>query len=170
MISFLELAQRYAIYHQKPMTRHVQMIDIPLIFLAIMILLSCVHVIIPGILDINFACIVALGLLVYYFRLNWHLALVVTPLFIALLWVAGIFSYPHPTYFTLYTFLIVVSIGCLLLFASYFMEGKRPSLTQAGQQILIAPLMMAADLLFLAGWLHDLKVQIYGQETTHIHH
>lgn len=164
MISFLEQAQQYSTYHQKPLTRYIQMISIPLIFLAFMILLSCVHVIIPGLLDINVACIAAIGLLVYYFRLNWRLALIVTPLFILLWWVAGLFSHPNPTFFTLLTFLIVFALGGLLRFAGFYMEGRRPIFIDNIKQTVIGPLVIATELIFMTGSMLDLKAAMYGKD------
>ncbi len=67
MTSFLELAHRYAEFHQKPLTRYIQMIGILMIYLAFMIILSCVHIVVPAYFDMNVAFFITVGFLAYYF-------------------------------------------------------------------------------------------------------
>lgn len=139
------------------------MMGISLIIFSLMILLACVQIVIPGRLNVSLASIITVVVLIYYARLNWLLALTVTPLFGFLCWIAGIFSYPVPTAYTLYIFLIALVIGSLVWFAGYFIEGKYPSLQESRHQLFIAPLMMAADVFFMAGRQRELKDAIYGK-------
>lgn len=162
MISFIEQAQQHAIFHQKPMSRYIQMISIPLIFLSAFIVLSCIHLTVPGILNINFAILASVALLVYYFSLNWRLALVLIPFFILFCWIAALFSNPYPTVQTLISFIIMLSMGCVVHYAGFFMEGKSPNIKNLIQATIFSPLMIAAELFFLVGWMPDLKTKVYG--------
>ena len=133
------------------------MISIPLIFLSILIVLSCIHIMIPSVFDLNFAILASIVLLIYYFSLNWQLALLLTPIFILFCWIATWFSYPYPTMQTIVSFLIMFAIGCVVHYAGFFMEGKSPSIKLLLQQAVFAPLMMASELFFLFGWMPELK-------------
>jgi uncharacterized membrane protein YGL010W len=97
MLPFIEQAKIYTLYHQRPMTRYTHMAGIPLIILALMMLLGWVHVVIIGVLNISVASIATLALLIYYFRLHWRLASVITPILLLLLWVSSVLTQNGPT-------------------------------------------------------------------------
>ncbi|WP_133128038.1 Mpo1-like protein [Legionella nagasakiensis] len=166
MKSFTEQAKWYAEYHQKKATLYTHMVGVPIIILSLMILLGFVHVYIPGILDIKLADLAVLALLIYYFRLNWLLALITLPLFALLLWIADLFNYAGPTSFALWSFVILLVLGCFLQLVGHFIEGKRPALTDNFWQALVAPLFLLAELFFLAGKMQTLKEEIHGEEST----
>ncbi|HAT8246624.1 TPA: DUF962 domain-containing protein, partial [Legionella pneumophila] len=86
MKSFIEQAQFYATYHQNQATRYTHMAGVPLIMLSIMIFLGFVKIVIPGVYATDLACLATLATLIYYFLLNWQLALALTPILIFLLW------------------------------------------------------------------------------------
>ena len=169
MIPFIEQAQFYATYHQNATSRYIHMIGIPLIILSLMIVLGFVHVFIPGVLSVNLADIATFALLIYYFRLQWRLALVITPLFILLLWIAVLFSHAGPTAFALWSFLVIFIIGAALQLVGHFIEGKRPALTDNLWHVFIAPLFLVAEGFFMAGRMHVLNEEIHGKkyEKTH---
>ncbi|WP_298626484.1 DUF962 domain-containing protein [uncultured Legionella sp.] len=162
MKSFIEQAQFYAEYHQNPMTRYTHMAGVPLIILSLMILLGFVKIVIPDVYATNLACLTAVIALIYYFRLNWKLTLVLVPIFIVLLWFANLFSYFGPTKLGLWAFLITFVLGWGLQFYGHYIEGKKPAFMVNLCQALIAPLFLAAELMFMAGFMSDLKNQIYG--------
>ena len=80
MQSFVEQAQTYAEYHQNVITRYTHLAGVPIIILSLMILLGFIKIIMPGVFEISLACLVTLAVLIYYYRLNWQLALVLTPI------------------------------------------------------------------------------------------
>ncbi len=164
MVPFIEQAQGYATFHQKSITRYTHMAGTPLIILSLMILLGFVHVVIIGLLDVNVANIATLVLLIYYFRLHWRLALVLTPLLIFLLWIASFFSHYGPTAFALWSFILIFLAGCALQFIGHFIEDKRPVFVDNLWQVLIAPLLIVADLFFILGRMSELKDEIYGKD------
>lgn len=162
MKSFIEQAQFYATYHQNNMTRYTHMAGVPLIILSIMILLGFVKIVIPGVFATTLACLTTLAALIYYFRLNWQLALALTPILIILLWIASLFSEYGPTKLGLWAFLITFILGWGLQLYGHFIEGKKPAFMINVCQALVAPLFLTAELFFMAGYMTDLKEQIYG--------
>ena len=162
MKSFVEQAQFYAEYHQNPMTRYTHMAGVPLIILSIMILLGFVKIIIPGVFGTNLACLTTLVVLIYYYRLHWQLALALTPIMLILLWLASWFNYYGPTKVGLWAFLITFVVGWGLQFYGHYIEGKQPAFMVNIGQAFIAPLYLTAELFFMAGYMMELKKQIYG--------
>lgn len=168
MIAFIEQAQFYAAYHKNATTRLIHMISVPLILLSAMILLGFVRVVILGVLDINLADIATLGLLIYYFRLNWRLALALIPLLVILLLIAEFFSSQGPTAFSLWSFVIILIFGGVLQFIGHFIEGKRPELADHFQHLLIAPLFLVAEIFFMTGHMGELKTELHSKEHAEI--
>lgn len=165
MKPFIEQAQLYSEYHQNALTRYTHSVGIPLIILSLMILLGFVHIVIPGVLDINVADVATLGLLVFFFLLEWHLALALTPLLIILLWIAQFFSYGGPTSFSLWAFIIIFVIGCTLQITGHILEGKRPALIDNVWLALVAPMFMIAEVFFMAGRMQALKEEMYPRKS-----
>lgn len=163
MIPFIMQAQTYTAYHQNAITRYTHMAGIPLIILSFMILLGFVHIVIINVLDVNVANIATLALLIYYFRLDWRLALVLTPILVFLLWIAHFFSYQGPTAFALWSFVVIFLLGCGLQVVGHFLEERRPSFVDNLSQVLIAPLVIVAELFFTAGYMLALREEIYGR-------
>jgi uncharacterized membrane protein YGL010W len=160
MKPFTEQACNYAAYHQKAMTRYTHIIGIPLIMLSLMILLGFVRVVIIGVLDINIAIIATAALLIYYFSLQWRLALALTPILMALLWIAEFFTYEGPTEFALWSFLVLFLLGVGLQLIGHFIEENRPAFIDHFSQILIAPLVIIADVFFILGRMPELEAAI----------
>jgi len=163
MKSFIEQAQLYAACHQKPMTRYSHYIGIPLIIFSLLILLGFLHLVIPGVMNITFASIATAALLVYYFSLNWRLALVLTPILIILLTLADWVSQDGPTAMALWIFVFTFLVGWVFQLVGHFIEGRRPAFLENCWQPLIAPLFLTAELFFLAGRMQVLKEEIYGK-------
>lgn len=162
MNSFIEQARLYGTYHQNSITHYTHFIGVPLIIFSLMVLLGFLHLVIPGVLDVTIAGIATLVLLVYYYYLNWRLALVLTGVFIILLWVANLVSYSGPTSSALWIFIVTFILGWALQLIGHFIEGNRPALMDNIWQALIAPMFLTAELFFLSGRMQDLKVQIHG--------
>ncbi|WP_028389000.1 DUF962 domain-containing protein [Legionella fairfieldensis] len=162
MKSFIEQAQFYAVYHQKPITRYMHLIGVPLIVFSLMIFFAFVHLVIPGVMDLTLACILTILLLVYYFYLNWFLALVITPILGILLWLAHLVSHAGPTSSALWVFIWTFILGWTLQLIGHFLENKRPALMGNLCQLLIAPLFLTAELFFMSGYMQKLKQEIYG--------
>lgn len=164
MKPFVEQARSYAMYHQKPVTRYTHMVGIPLVILSFMILLGFVRVVIVGVLDINIAHIATLILLAYYFRLQWRLALAITPVLIFLLWIAEFFSYEGPTAFALWSCLFFFVLGSSLQLVGHFIEENRPAFIEHAHHIFIAPLVIMAEAFFAFGLMPQLKSELFNDK------
>ncbi|STY27865.1 transmembrane protein [Legionella wadsworthii] len=164
MKSFIEQAQFYAEYHQNIKTRYTHMAGVPLIILAVMIFLGFIKIIMPTVFATNLACITTLIALIYYFRLNWQLALALTPIMLILLLIASWFSQAGPTPLGIWAFVIFFIVGWGLQFYGHYLEGKKPAFMDNLCQAFIAPLFLVAELFFMAGMMPALKEQIYGVE------
>ncbi len=162
MKSFIEQAQFYATYHQNIMTRYTHMAGVPLIILSLMILLGFVQIIIPGVFASNLAWFATIALLIYYFLLNWKLALALTPIMLFLLWISHWFSAEGPTTLGVWMFIITFVVGWALQLHGHYLEGKKPAFMDNLCQALIAPLFLVAELFFMAGYMKSLQAQIHG--------
>jgi uncharacterized membrane protein YGL010W len=162
MKSFIEQAQIYATYHQNIKTRYTHMAGIPLIILSLMILLGFVQIIVPGVFASTLAWFATIALLIYYFLLNWKLALAITPIMFFLLWIAHWFSEDGPTTLGMWSFIITFIAGWGLQFYGHYLEGKKPAFMDHLSQALIAPLCLVAELFFMAGYMKPLQEQMYG--------
>lgn len=164
MKPFIEQAQMYASYHQNVITQYTHLAGIPLLVFSLMIFLGFVQIIIPGVLATSLASFATLVLLIYYFRLNWQLALALTPIMIFLLWLASWFSYLGPNKVGLWVFAITFILGCAFQLYGHFVEDKKPAFSDTIYQALIAPLYLTAELFFLGGYMKDLQAQIHNVE------
>ncbi|MCL9683150.1 DUF962 domain-containing protein [Legionella maioricensis] len=162
MQSFVEQAQTYAEYHQNVITRYTHLAGVPIIILSVMILLGFIKIIMPGVFEVSLACLVTLAALIYYYRLNWQLALALTPILLILLWFSTLFSRHGPTKLGLWAFIITFIVGWGFQLYGHFIEGKKPAFMTNLSQALIAPLFLTAELFFMAGFMKPLKEQIYG--------
>lgn len=161
MIRFIDRAQNYAKYHQKKATLYTHLVGVPLIVFGLMIFLGFFQLIIPGVMATTLATIATLSLLVYYFFLNWRLALLLVPILILMLWVSHIISYAGPTSSALWTFVIVFFFGVLLQLIGHMLEGKKPALMDNLSQAMLAPLFLIAEICFMLGLMKVLKEQIH---------
>ena len=161
MKSFIEQAQMYTGYHQNKMTRYTHMAGVPIIIFSIMIFLGFVKVIVPGVFGTSLASLATLAVLIYYFRLNWQLALALTPIMHAvLLWLAHWFTLLGPTKLGVWVFIITFVVGWGIQLYRHYIEGKKPAFMASLNQALIAPLVLIAELFFMAGFMTPLKKQI----------
>ncbi|KTD07745.1 DUF962 domain-containing protein [Legionella jamestowniensis] len=166
MKSFIEQAHFYAEYHQKPVTLYTHLVGVPLIIFSLMIFLGFFHLIVPGVMDTTLASIATVLLLIYYFLLNWRLALVLTPIMFFLLWLAHLISWAGPTRGALWTFVFTFVFGWAIQLAGHYIEGKRPALIDNFWQALIAPLYLTAEIFFKYGRMNKLETAIHGEPAT----
>ena len=164
MNSFIEQAQLYASYHQNIKARHTHFVGVPLIILSTMIFLGFIKIIVPGVFATNLACIATLIALIYYFRLNWELALALAPILLILLFIANWLSKNGPTSFSLWSFILFFVIGWGLQLYGHYLEARKPAFMAHLTQALIAPMYLVAELFFMAGYMKPLKEKIHGPE------
>lgn len=168
MKSFNDQARVYASYHQNIKTRYAHMAGTPIIILSTLIFLGFVKIIVPGVFATNFACLATVIALIYYFRLNWQLALALTPIMLILLLIGNWFSQDGPTKFALWSFIVFFLLGWGLHLYGHYMEKDKPALMNTLYLERIAPLYFVAELFFMAGFMQSLKAQIYDRDIENI--
>lgn len=162
MNTFIKQAQLYATYHQKPLTRYTHFVGVPLIIFSTMIFFGFIHLVVPGVLNITLAGIATLVLLGYYYYLNWRLALALTVILLILLGIAHLVSRHGPNSTSLWIFFITFILGWALQLVGHFIEGNRPAFMDNLWQAICAPMFLTAEIFFLMGYLHPLKMEIEG--------
>jgi uncharacterized membrane protein YGL010W len=162
MLSFNEQARIYGEFHQKPETKYMHIVSILLLYLAGFIFLGFFHVIMPGVFEITLAEIATVALLIFYFYLNLRLAAILTPILLIVLWISHLISRTGPSAFSIWAFILILILSGLVLGVGYYFEGKRPPLRVGLWQLLIEPMLLSAELFFLAGKMQPLKKDIYG--------
>lgn len=164
MEEFIKQGRFYRDYHHHTTTLYTHLVGIPLTFLGIMIFLNFFHLIVPQVWDKTLAELGTIALLLYYLRLNWRLALLVTPFLILLLWISRLIGYNGPSSFALWSFIITLLFGLSLQFVTYFLEGSSIAFMHRLRRILVAPLFLVAELCFKAGVLKPLNEQLQKQD------
>jgi uncharacterized membrane protein YGL010W len=162
MISFTEQARIYGEFHQKPETKYMHIASILLLFLAGLIFLGFLHIVMPGVFEITLADVATACLLIYYFFLNWRLAIVLTPVLLILLWISHLISYSGPSSFSVWALIMILILSGLVLGIGYYFEGRRPPLKVGLWQLLIEPMFLTAEIFFMIGKMRSLQNDIYG--------
>lgn len=165
MKNFIEEAQGYVACHEKPVSKYLSFIGSLMLYLAMLIFFSFFEVGVVNVAHVDFATIITLALLIYFFMQDWKLALPLVLVFIFLLWLANQFAYAGPSSFSLWSFIIILAIGLGLTYASHLVVHKQPEIKSQACRILIVPLIMVAELYFLMGWFSGLKEKIYKKKS-----
>jgi len=165
MKNFIEQARAYAAHHNEPINKYTHYVGVPILILSLMIFFSFFHIGIVNVISIDFATIGTLALIIYYFVLNWKLAIPLTVILIFLLWIANLFAYAGPTSTALWAFIITFILGWGLLFVGHAVEKKRPAFMEHALEALIAPMFLTAEAFFAINWLPELKKEIYKKES-----
>jgi uncharacterized membrane protein YGL010W len=160
MQSFVTQARLYASYHKSKTTWYLHLLGVPIILFSLMVFLGFVHIIVPGVFETNLAVLATLAVLVYYYRLQWKLALALTPIMAILLLLANLFSARGPTKLGLWAFALSFIIGWCLQLYGHFQEKKKPAFMDDLFMTCIAPLYLTATLFFKAGYLQSLQEEI----------
>ncbi len=148
----------YARYHRDRRNVATHLVGIPLIVLGVMVLLSRPTFELAG-LPLSPA-IVASGLaLAYYFALDLFFALLMAALFALALYLgAWTATLPTPAWAAIGLGGFV--IGWVIQFVGHAYEGRKPAFLDDISSLLIGPLFVVAEALFLMGMLGNLRSEI----------
>ena len=148
----------YASYHRDRRNIATHFVGIPLIVLGIVVLLSRPTFDMAG-LPLSPAVVVTGLALAYYFALDRFFAGVMTALFALALWLgAWSASLPTPTWSAIGVGAFVV--GWVIQFIGHVYEGRKPAFFDDVVGLLIGPLFVVAEAMFLLGWLGSLRSDI----------
>lgn len=162
---FIDKAKSYSDCHQQAMVRYSHYIGVPLIYFALIIFLGFIRISMPNVFEIDFGWIFSLGLLVYYFKLEWRLALATTPVVFLFNFIASFMSHQGISSTSFWTSLILLIVGaaCLLI-GHLMMKDKQRSIKDCFSQLVDIPLILMADLFFYFGKFFELHEKIHGSK------
>ncbi len=149
MKTLTEQLATYAGYHRDPRNIATHFIGVPLIVLALVVLLSRPVFALGG-LTLSPAVLVSGLVLLYYLRLDLGFGLVMAVLFALALgvgrWSAAL---PVATWLSLGIGGFVV--GWIIQFVGHAYEGRKPAFVDDVMGLLIGPLFVVAEALFMVG-------------------
>ena len=158
MKTLTEQLAQYAGYHRDPRNVVTHFIGIPLIVIAITALLSRPQFALGGIV-LSPALAAAVAALVFYFRLDLGFGLIMTALMLPILWF-GAWSATLGTGAWL-----AIGLGCFIVgwafqFIGHYWEGRKPAFVDDLVGLLIGPLFVVAEAMFLLGLRRDLQAEV----------
>lgn len=157
MKSFAEQITTYAAYHRDVRNVWTHFVGIPMIVFAVLLLLALVPLFNIGTHTVTLAHVLFIGGLVYYFLLDvvmgFLMALIVGALALAALAVTDHSAWPTALAIGVGTFVV----GWALQFWGHKFEGRKPAFVDDLNQLMIGPLFVTTEVLFMLGLRHDLK-------------
>ena len=148
----------YASYHRDRRNIATHFVGIPLIVLAIVVLLSRPTFEVAG-LALSPALVLTALCLAYYLLLDRFLAALMAVLYGLSLWF-GAWAAALPAADWLAIGLVGFGVGWVIQFIGHFWEGRKPAFFDDVVGLLIGPLFVVAEALFLLGLLADLRQAI----------
>lgn len=143
----------YAAYHRDLRNIHTHFVGIPLIVLAVAVLLACL----PLVLGLSALHPVLLGAIVFYLRLDLGLGALMAVFMLLAGW-AGVQLAALPWGGWLGLMLFVA--GWVIQFVGHWYEGRKPAFVDDLVGLLVGPLFVVAEWLFLLGFYRDLQARI----------
>jgi uncharacterized membrane protein YGL010W len=167
MLTLKQQMQSYGAYHRDPRNKLTHFFGVPLVTFALFLFLGWFRFVHPEVLPITAATLFYAGVLIYYFRLDWAVALIQLPFTLILLlaadWVAK-----QSMAFSGSAFLTAFVLGWIIQLIGHAIEGRRPALADNILQIFNAPLFLTIEALSFAGFRKDLieedVVELVGTE------
>jgi len=153
---------RYGEYHRDRRNVATHLVGIPMIFLAVVILLSrpLGHV---GELPLNPAILASLAAALFYFRLDLRFGLVMSALLALCCWI-GLALASLPTNQWLAWGIGLFVVGWIIQFVGHGFEGRKPAFMDDLKSLLVGPLFVVAELAFMFGLRRELRAQVMGGE------
>ncbi|MEM0514417.1 Mpo1-like protein [Pseudoalteromonas sp. YIC-827] len=159
MKSLVNQLANYASYHRDRRNIYTHFIGIPLIVYALVVLLSRPSFTLSAELTLTPATLVVVISCVYYLFLSLSLGLVMTVLMaFALLGAAPLAALPWAQWLGWGVGLFL--IGWVFQFIGHYFEGKKPAFVDDLIGLIIGPLFVVVELLFMLGLYKDLKAEV----------
>lgn len=160
--SFVEHAKAYHQCHKEGLSRYLNYVGIPLLFFSIIIFLGFIRLKMPHVFEIDFGWIASLVLFVYYLKLDWRLGLASLPFIILFNIIADFFSGNGISSSGFWTVIILFVVGAALVAVGHLQNKNRGSSANCVSQLLVAPLILIADIFFYFGKFYDTHKAIFG--------
>ena len=158
MKSQLEYLSQYAYYHQNPSNVATHFVGIPMILVAITILLSR-PLIDLSIAVISPAMIAALLASLFYLRLDRSMGVLMSVLLALSVWFSHYIA-AQTTFIWLISGIGLFVVGWIFQFVGHYFEGKKPAFVDDIIGLIIGPLFVVVEALFLLGFKKSWQQQI----------
>ncbi len=158
MKSLTDHLSQYASYHRDPRNIATHFVGIPMIVAAVVILLSRPVMAGAG-FPLSPAVVVSLLAAIYYVRLDLRLGVVMAALLAATV-VLGAWAAAQSTTVWLWLGLGGFVAGWIIQFVGHVFEGRKPAFLDDVTGLIIGPLFVLVEALFLFGILPQLRQQI----------
>lgn len=152
---------QYAAYHRDARNIATHFIGIPMIVVAVAILLSRPAIELLGV-AVSPALLAGLAASVYYLKLDWFLGMIMSVLMALSVW-AGALLAAQSTAVWLATGIGLFVVGWGFQFIGHYWEGKKPAFIDDVTGLIIGPLFVVAEALFMLGALPTLRATIEGR-------
>ena len=155
MLSLKQQMQSYGAYHKDPRNKLTHFVGVPLVTFSLFLALGWFRFVHPEV-PITAATIFYLGVVIYYLRLDWSVALLQLPFTLILLlvsdWVAQWrFSWSFSAFLSSFV------LGWIIQLVGHAIEGRRPALADNILQVFNAPLFLTVEVLSSLGLRRDLS-------------
>jgi uncharacterized membrane protein YGL010W len=163
MLTLKQQMQSYGEYHRDPRNKLTHFFGVPLVTFSLFLFLGWFRFVRPDVLPITAATLFYLGVVIYYFRLDWAIALIQLPFTLTLLMVADWLA-QEPLAVSASVFFATFVLGWIIQLVGHAIEGRRPALADNLLQIFNAPLFLTIEALTLAGLRKDLtEPEVVGE-------
>lgn len=152
---------QYARYHRDVRNIATHFVGIPMIVLAVTTLMSRASVDVAG-HSVTLAMVTALASVVFYLRLNLFTGLLMTGLMAGSV-AFGQWAAAQSTPLWLLLGVGGFVAGWVIQFIGHFYEGRKPAFVDDLIGLLVGPLFVLVEALFMLGLLRDLKADIERQ-------
>ena len=156
MMSLKEQMQSYGAYHKDPRNKLTHFFGVPLVTFSLFLALSWFPFVLYPKVPISVATIFYVGVLGYYLKLDWAVALMQLPVTLTLLMIADWAAHLEPFGWSFSIFLVAFVLGWIIQLVGHAIEGRRPALVDNLFQVFNAPLFLAVEVLALLGLRKDL--------------
>lgn len=157
MSNVAALLARYGEYHRDTRNIATHMLGIPLIVLAVEVLLS--RPVVGG--GVTPAMAAAALAALWYVRLDLALGMVMAALLALGAW-AGVVLAGLPTAQWLGWGLGLFVVGWAIQFIGHYFEGRKPAFVDDLKSLMVGPLFVVAEVVFLLGLRRELAAQVRG--------
>ncbi len=148
----------YAAYHQDARNKATHFVGVPAIMLSLLIPLAWLRFELGGV-ALTAAMLLAAAVLVYYFLLDVPLALGMTVVIVAMLWLAELIAQQGAAV-GWSGFAVLFVGGWILQLLGHVFEGRRPALADNFFQVFVAPIFLAAEVFFALGYKPQLHARV----------
>lgn len=152
---------QYAAYHRDARNIATHFIGIPMIVVGVAVLLSRPAIELAGI-AVSPALLAGLAASFYYLKLDWFLGAIMSVLMALSVW-AGALLAAESTAVWLSSGIGLFVVGWVFQFIGHFWEGKKPAFIDDVAGLIIGPLFVVAEALFMLGALPNLRTTIEGR-------